>query len=144
MSDLHKTIRSMITEQYQGIATTARGSAIGVQSRALGGSPNVGTSTGSITAPAAAALNQPPSTVDLLAAALLGNSEDQSGRAQNYTSSDTIKSGFAAAEAKLRAPKAVPTAPSRTHRGRARPGRSGRRGRNCPPSRSARRSKRRA
>jgi len=112
MRDLHKTIRSMITEQFQGTATatgTATARATGVSSRALGGSTNVGTSTGSFTAPAA--FNPPPSQVDLLLGALPGNGEDQSGRVANYTTSNRTRSGFAAAAAKERAPTAVPTTP---------------------------------
>jgi len=112
MSDLHKTIRSMITEQFQGTATatgTATARATGVSSRALGGSTNVGTSTGSYTpsAGAGAAINSSPSQNDLIMGALSGNGEDQSGGVANYRTPPNVN----AARARSPQPTAVPTTP---------------------------------
>ena len=112
MSDLHKTIRSMITEQFQGTLRAPVAQQTGSPPSLFNPNINTGSSTFTRAGSASVAV---PSMGELALNALVGNGGDQSGRDKNYTASDTTRRGFAAAssraEAKERAPKAVPTTP---------------------------------
>lgn len=108
MSDLHKTIKSMITEQYQGTLRAPVATQTGSPPSLFNPNINTGSSTFTRAGPASVAA---PSMGDLALNALVGNGADQSGGAQNYTASDRTRSAYAAAAAPQRAPKAVPTTP---------------------------------
>ena len=108
MSDLHKTIKSMITEQFQGTLRAPVATQTGSPPSLFNPNINTGSSTFTRAGSASVAV---PSMGELALNALVGNGADKSGGAQNYTAPDRIRRGFAAAAAKERAPKAVPTTP---------------------------------